>query len=62
MGLCLAAHTTARSKLQPLPPTDFSLQITDLMCESVSPMQRVAPTGGVSEPHATHGPHEALQS
>ena len=39
MGLRLAAHTTARSKLQPLPPTDFSLQITDLMCESVSPMQ-----------------------
>jgi hypothetical protein len=39
MGLRLAAHTTARSNLQPLPPTDFSLQITDLMCESVSPMQ-----------------------
>ena len=38
MGQRLAAHTTARSK-QPLSPTDFSLQITDLMCESVSPMQ-----------------------
>ena len=43
MGLPLAAHTAARSKVQPLPPADFSLQITDLMCESVSPMQRMAP-------------------
>ena len=44
IGLRLAAHTPACSKLQPLPPADFSLQITDLMCESVRPMQCVART------------------
>ena len=49
MGLCLAAHTMARSKLQPLPPTDFSLSA---VCGTHNK------PGSVSESHAAHGPHK----
>jgi hypothetical protein len=66
MGLCLAAHTMARSKLQPLPPTDFSLSAvcgTHKKPGSVSePHAAHGPHDEALQPHATHGPHKALKS